>query len=351
MPRRSTRLFWILHLVGWAGVFLLGYSSALAHGKPPSYWRAQLPQVVAGFVVTLGLRVILRRLSDRPPWQLVALMAPVVLAASTAIGLVYGFAFIDWCGEECRPGGTLGYVAYVATGVYEVMTWVAFYVGIKCFQRMRQESEAALAARAAAHLAQLRMLRYQLNPHFLFNTLNAITTLNLEGDTATANRVVERLSAFLRHSLHNDPMQRVTVLEEIRSLDLYLDIEKVRFAERLRVEVAIDPDCQGALVPALLLQPLVENVIKHAVARSVEGCTLRLEAHRDEDRLLLTVADDGPGCPANAIEESTGVGLRNTGERLRVLYGDKQSLELGRPAGGGCEVRLSLPFERREEPT
>jgi LytS/YehU family sensor histidine kinase len=216
---------------------------------------------------------------------------------------------------------------------------------------MREQREAALAARAGAHLAQLKMLRYQLNPHFLFNTLNAVTTLNLEGDTATANRVVERLSAFLRHSLDGDPMERVTVLDEMRSLDLYLDIEKVRFAERLRVEVTVDPECREALLPALLLQPLVENAIKHAVARSIEGCSLRLEARREADRLRLTVADDGPGAAPGAIETRTGVGLRNTAERLRVLYGDDQALELGIPAGGGCEVRLSLPFERREQAT
>ncbi len=343
---RSTRLFWLLHSAGWAGVFLLGYLSALAHGKSADHWKVLLPMSAAGFVITLGLRFLLRRLAGVPRARLIAVMVPVVLLACAAIGLVYAFAFIDWCGEDCRPSGTIGYIAYMASGVYVVITWVALYIGIKARQRLREQTEAALAATASAHQAQLRMLRYQLNPHFLFNTLNAITTLNLEGDTATANRVVERLSAFLRHSLDNDPMQRVTVAEEVDALRLYLGIEEIRFADRLRVETEIAADCRSALMPGLLLQPLVENAIKHAVSKSVAGGTLRISARRADGRLWLTVTDDGPGSARRDPGPAPrGVGLSNTRERLRVLYGARQSFEMRDRPEGGCEVKLSLPFE------
>jgi two-component system, LytTR family, sensor kinase len=236
-------------------------------------------------------------------------------------------------------------VAYMGSSVYVLMAWVALYVGIKFQQKLSEQTEAALAATAIAHQAQLRALRYQLNPHFLFNTLNAVTTLNLEGDAAAANRMVENLSAFLRHSLDNDPMQRVTVAEEVDSLRLYLGIEEVRFADRLRVETDIAPDCRTALVPSLLLQPLVENAIKHAVSKSVEGGTLRIGARRAGDRLWLTVSDDGPGSSRPSGGEARGVGLRNTRDRLRVLYGAQQSFELRNRPEGGCEVELSLPLE------
>ena len=340
---RSSRLFWLLHSAGWSGVFLLSYLSALALDQPVSYWKISLPLAAAGFLVTLGLRLILRRLADEPPRRLIALMIGPVLAACLVMALVYVFALSTWC-SEYRPRRTLGYVGYLATTIYIVMTWVGLYIGIKYQQRLRQQTEAALAASAMAHQAQLRMLRYQLNPHFLFNTLNAISTLILDRDTAGADRMVHRLSAFLRHSLDNDPVQQLTLDQELAAIDLYLDIEAVRFADRLTVEKDVAPECRTALVPGLVLQPLVENAIKHAVARTVKGGALRLSARRDGERLWLTVSDDGPGLSGEPAPGS-GVGLRNTRERLRVLYGSAHSVELCDRPGGGCEVRISLPFE------
>jgi two-component system LytT family sensor kinase len=341
----SSRLFWLLHSAGWCGAFLINYLAALAHGKPASYLEISLVLAVAGFVVTLGLRQLLRRLADLPFWRLIAVMLGPVLVACAVMTIAYTVAVFRWCSEEDRPRDTLGYLAYMASTLYVVMTWVGLYVGIKYQQRLRQQTEAMLAATMRAQQAQLQVLRYQLNPHFLFNTLNAISTLVLDRDTATANRMVQRLSAFLRHSLDGDPSQHVTLDQELAALDLYLGIESVRFAERLKVEREIAADCRAALVPGLLLQPLVENAVKHAVARRIEGGTLRLRARRDGGRLLLSVADDGPGPESGESRPSgCGVGLSNTRERLRLLYGAEQSFEVARPAGGGWEVQLSLPF-------
>jgi two-component system LytT family sensor kinase len=342
---RSSRLFWLLHSAGWSGVFLISYLSALGHGEPASYWKISLLLAAAGFAVTLGLRAVLRDLAELPGWRLVARMVVPVVLACAAMALINTLALILWCGED-RPSGTLGYVAYLAKTIYIVMTWTGLYVGIRYQRRLREQTEAALVVREIAHQAELRMLRYQLNPHFLFNTLNAISTLILDRDTAIANRMVQRLSAFLRHSLDHDPVQQVTLEQELGALDLYLGIEAVRFAERLKVEKHIAPECRSALLPGLLLQPLVENAIKHAVARSVEGGTLRLSAYRDAGRLRLSVADDGPGIAHDEpVPPSAGIGLRNTRDRLRVLYGTQQSFEIHRRPEGGCDVRLSLPFE------
>jgi len=346
--RDAPRLFWLLQSAGWSAAFLLSYLSALAHGKPAGYWTVTLPTYGTGFVVTLGLRWILQRVWGLPPGRLVAVMVLPVLAASGLISAMFLFTLMDWCGSECAPSSALGYVAYLTTYIYVVMTWVGLYVGIKYYRQLQEQTRQALAANAMAHQAQLKMLRYQLNPHFLFNTLNAISTLILDHDTSTANKVVQSLSAFLRHSLDNDPMQRVTLKQELDALNLYLGIEKTRFAERLRIETAVEPECYSALLPSLLLQPLVENAIKYAVAKKVEGGQLRIGARRVGDTLVLTVADDGPGCPAlegDRLPAGSGVGLRNTRERLRVLYGERSGFDVRNRAEGGLEVTLRLPFE------
>jgi len=344
----TQRLFWWLHAGGWTGSFLLWYLSALAHGKPSSYWQISLAVAAAGFVVTLGLRWLLRGFWNLPPARLIAAMVLPVVLASTAMGAVYVVAMMGWCGDHCAPTSRLAYGAYMFGHLYVVMTWVGFYIGIKYYRQLQQQTRHALAANAMAHQAQLKMLRYQLNPHFLFNTLNAISTLVLDRDNDTANRMVQSLSAFLRHSLDSDPMQRVTFKQELDALRLYLDIEKVRFAERLQIDYDIEPECYSALLPSLLLQPLIENAIKYAVAKRVEGGRLEIGARRAGEVLELRVADDGPGCPAfdgGKMPDGHGVGLVNTRERLRVLYGPRSSFAARNRAPRGLEIVLSLPWE------
>ena len=344
MPRQQA--FWLLHLAGWSAYFAQGCLYAVAHGKPSGYWVVPATAATMGALVTLGLRFVLRSYWNLPPRRLLALMIPLVLASSAAIDFVTREALVDFC-ETCRPATRLEFVAYSLGYIYVVLAWVGAYMGIKYYRQLQGETERALAARSMAHQAQLKMLRYQLNPHFLFNTLNAISTLILDRDNATANRMVQGLSSFLRHSLDNDPMQRVTLRQELDALTHYLDIEKIRFAERLRIETAIDEDCWRALLPSLLLQPLVENAIKYAVAKQVAGGLLRIEAERDGEQLVLRVIDDGPGCSAiegDQLPPGKGVGLRNTRERLHVLYGDTGGFSV-RNRERGIEVALRLPFE------
>lgn len=346
-------LFWWLHIGGWGGVFLVGYLSALANGKPYEYWTVFLSIAATGFLGTLGLRYLLRACSDMPPLRIALLMVAPVLVISAAMGLVYAaLSLLEWCGG-CKPFQGWGYAAYVSAQLYVVVGWASLYLVFTTWRKLRAQTEAALAATAMAHQAQLKMLRYQLNPHFLFNTLNAISTLVLDRDNATANRMVQGLSAFLRHSLDADPMQRVTLKQEIDAIGLYLEIEKTRFAERLRVSVDVEPACWSALMPSLLLQPLVENAIKYAVAKRIEGGTLGLRALREGDRLRLCVIDDGPGWSAlegGGIAPDKGlygnsVGLANARDRLRVLYGERQSFEVRNRDEGGFMVTMTLPFE------
>ena len=340
-------LFWVLHVGGWTAYFMLGFLSALAHGKVITYCVVPFSVAIAGFLGTLGLRYLLRSFWGMPPMRMIASVALPVLLASALMGAAHLVVVVQFC-ESCWPGSRTAYFAHAVSHVYVVMAWVGLYLGIKYYRQLQEETRRALAAHAMAHQAQLKMLRYQLNPHFLFNTLNAISTLILDRDSATANRMVQGLSAFLRHSLDNDPMQRVTLKQELDALNLYLGIEKVRFAERLQLETDVEAGCWSALLPSLLLQPLVENAIKYAVAKQVQGGSLAISARREGDDLVIEVSDDGPGCSelaAGDMSNGSGVGLRNTRERLQVLYGERGSVELHQREGGGTCVRLRLPFE------
>lgn len=346
LPRQH--LFWVLHLGGWLAYFGLGYLTSIAHDKPSGYWVVPLTAAATGAAVTLGLRYLLRACWGMPPKRLLAVLVLPVLVSSMVMDLTTRAMLIEFC-PTCAPSNRIAFVAYSLGYVYVVLAWVGLYLGIKYAQQLQDETRRALAARAMAHQAQLKMLRYQLNPHFLFNTLNAISTLVLDGDNGTANRMVHGLSAFLRHSLDNDPMQRVTLRQELDALTLYLGIEKIRFGERLRVETAIADDCWRALLPSLLLQPLVENAIKYAVAPQVAGGGLRIEAAREGDELVLRVSDDGPGCAGaeyGEIPAGKGVGLRNTRERLAVLYGEAGRMDV-RNRDRGLAVTLRLPFEAK----
>ena len=178
---------------------------------------------------------------------------------------------------------------------YLLLCWTGIYFGIKYYESLQQQREATLRAATLAQEAQLKMLRYQLNPHFLFNTLNAISTLILDNENRTANQTVMRLSEFLRYTLDQDPMKKVTLRQEIEAMNLYLTTEKLRFGDRLRLEFAIEERALEALVPSLLLQPLIENAVKYAVSPSEQGGTIRVEGRARGAMLELAVSDDGPG--------------------------------------------------------
>lgn len=343
------RLFWLLQGAGWSGYFVFSFVVSLAHGKPLEYWIVPAATSIAGFALTLLLRLVLRALAGLSPLRFFAAALLPMLLVAFGIGVAYVFALVEFCPENCRPYTVIGWAAYVGSFIWVVLAWSGLYWGIKNHQRLQQQTEATLAAQAMAHEAQLKMLRYQLNPHFLFNTLNAISTLVLDHDNATANRMVTSLSAFLRHSLDADPMQRVSLRQELEAINLYLGIEKLRFAERLRLAVDVEPEAYAAAVPSLILQPLVENAIKYAVARRIEGGEIGIVARIDGDQLEIVLRDDGPGfgpLGADGLPEGRGVGLRNARERLRVLFGGRATFVLRNRAPQGAEVVLRLPFER-----
>lgn len=341
----SKRLFWPLQTLGWLGYFVLHFTAAMGDGKPLHYVFASLSVTACGFAITSLLRLGYRRLWRLPVAQMAAAATGLLVLATLVQMKLYVAIAFSYC-DDCQLRSVFGYLWYFASTLYILLSWSALYFGIKFALQLQQQKEAALRAQNAAHAAQLKMLRYQLNPHFLFNTLNAISTLVLDDKRDTAYRMVASLSAFLRHSLDSDPEQQVALTQEIAALNLYLGIEQVRFGERLRMIVDVEPSARDALVPSLILQPLIENAIKYAISKREEGGRIELIARLDGDMLDLHLRDDGPGgVEADlAANGHARVGLANTRERLRVLYGERQHLGISNRESGGADVHVRLPF-------
>ena len=344
---RSSRnvLFWSLHAAGWAAYGLTQYFGALLYEKPSSYARVIAVSAIAGFVLSMPMRYIYRRLWSRPPRaRILGVLATcyiTALALRIVINLSYkAFVEPDWQAQTLFElfGGAL-------STTYLLVCWSVLYFGIKYYESQRKQERAMMKAVALAQEAQLKMLRYQLNPHFLFNTLNAISTLILDNQNRKANHAVARLSDFLRYTLDQDPMKKVTLRQEIEALDLYLGTERLRFGERLRLEYAIEEPALEALVPSLLLQPLLENSLKYAISAREQGGMVRIEGRIRERLLELAVIDDGPGLKEEAHPgERRGVGLRNTRERLNVLYGELCRFVVLN-THPGLRVEMALPLE------
>ena len=241
------------------------------------------------------------------------------------------------------PFGPLGFRAVIDAVVY------AGVVGMTCaaafLQRSRQRERRTLELEASLAKARLDALRLQINPHFLFNALNAIASL-VHTRPDAADDMIGSLSGLLRASLQGDGRHEVPLERELELLRLYTDIERTRFGDRLSFEEVVDPDASGALVPALVLQPLVENAVRHGLEPRPGPGTVRLTARRDGDRLVILVADDGIGCDPERPSRGSGIGLTNVRDRLRALHGDDASLAIApAPApGGGTVVTLTLPF-------
>ena len=347
--RDRGRLFWFLNIAGWTGYTLAAWLGALAHEKPESYFAVIIATAIVGFLATIPLRYFYQALWSRS----FVVLGVVALVVCYVIGLfwrwVHNVLYYDWVKNNWQPEHLLDYVGGVMGSFYIMLCWSGLYFGIKYYQQLQDQTEQTLKAAAAAHQAQLKMLRYQLNPHFLFNTLNAISTLILDGANKTANDAVTRLSDFLRYTLDNDPMSRVTLGSELDALDLYLEIEKVRFGDRLIIDKDIDPRAINALVPSLILQPLIENAIKYAISPSEEGGTLRISARVQQGTLALQLSDTGPGLGnGNNGQKSSGVGLKNTRERLQQLYGERQAFTLAPNEPSGLVITINIPFEERD---
>ncbi len=354
----KNRAFWRLQAIGWGGAMLMRGISSIAGGQDWSFLVLLVIQAVTGFSISLILAVIYRQLISRRAlitWGVTALVLPLAITL---------YAFIDAWVFGLMHGETNFTVLLI--GVFFIdatllVSWSALYYAINFYVQIEEQNDQLIRLENQATSAQLAMLRYQLNPHFLFNTLNSISTLVLLKQSEPANAMLSRLSAFLRYTLANEPTGRVTVAQEVETLKLYLGIERMRFEERLRTNFNIDEAALPGLLPSLLLQPLVENAIKYAVSPAESGAEITIGAQLIGPMLRITVSDTGPGLQTGATDNrlsgvtfdggeqvSTGVGLTNTRDRMAQAYGDKHRFEIFAPPEGGFGVLIEIPFERRE---
>ena len=361
-PRLSLGLRTLAIVVGWT---LFGlYSGVQTHyrsalfGRPYPWGRAIFLEVSytwAWALLTPGVLWMARTFPVPAPKWIRNVLAHVVAVFAFAITSKLLWDLIARPPNSFFEKGITGtsLLKSIANGL-DAGTMVYFVVVLASYathfyRKFQQQRLEASELHRQFTNAQLQALKMQLHPHFLFNALHTISGLVHE-DPAAAERMIARLSDFLRLSLEESSVQRVILPDELRFLDLYLDIERVRFDDRLTVDFDIAEAAREALVPNLILQPLVENSIRHGIAHRISGGRIVITARREDGRLLLSVADNGPGTDRTALEPlREGVGLSNTRARLRRLYGERQQLSLCSPAGGGLEVRILIPFETRED--
>ena len=233
----------------------------------------------------------------------------------------------------------------IAIGRYFLLiAWAALYLALGNAEQARRAERREGEYRRAAKAAELRSLRYQVNPHFLFNTLNSLSALVLTGKPQAAETMIQTLSTFYRRSLAGDPTSELTLAQEIEQQQLYLQIEGVRFPERLVARFDIPAELAEARVPGMILQPLVENSVKYAVAMTTRPVTITIAAREEYGRLVLTVTDDGPGKQTSGA--GLGIGLANVRDRLDARFGDDASLISESATSGGYRTVIHLPLMR-----
>ena len=346
---QKSRAFWMLQAAGWSGYLILRMVSGVSNNPSLDNVIPIIIESIVGYCLTLLLSTLYGYYRRLP--RITGILAVVAtLAAATVIYAVldaFTFSFI----RSATPGITINLVLATVFLNFTVLAgWTALYFGINWYLIVEQQIDQMQALETQASSAQLAMLRYQLNPHFLFNTLNSISTLVLLKQTERANVMLSRLSSFLRYTLANEPTAHVTLAQEIETLKLYLEIEKMRFDERLRPTFDIDARVERARLPSLLLQPLVENAIKYAVTPLEEGAEIAVSARLTGDRVQIAVTDSGPGLMQGKSRPSlsTGVGLANIRDRLAQAYGADHRFDTGANPGGGFRVEIEIPFQVEE---
>jgi two-component system LytT family sensor kinase len=358
-PARAKSRQWIWIASIWFGFALVDAMDTVlvmrGEGMHHAWTRLFLTTMLSWLPWGLSTAFVLRLGRRFPPVKLRPLVTWLAhLGACAAIGLIFS-AWAVWLNVSLNP------YAHSSASPFAPLWFDKFYNGILTFlilyaaivtvsyvleSRERLAVQRTETARLNELLskAQLDALRRQIEPHFLFNTLNAVAGLVREGQNDAAVEMIAGLSDFLRRVLQGSTQQQVPLGEEMEFAKKYLDIQKVRFAERLQLSVDVPRDLYPAQVPSLILQPMVENAVKHGIAKRAQGGAIRIAASRCDGVLTLSVCNDGPSLPADWEMTRSGIGMSNVRTRLQSLYGDAFELSMRNRDAGGVEVSVSLPF-------
>jgi hypothetical protein len=363
--------FWFLHSLGWMTyVFIFTVDNVFFYREFNKLgFEVFFPLVLSGIfaaLLTWPLRYIYRQCWGLPSgWLIVAIMLCSLIISciwTPAKNLAMWYFYEDFDVLSLLTGNPSEdfrwYMLFmsISYAFFMIFVWSTLYFGINYHFRLINEKKLHIEAVRLSHIAQIKMLRYQINPHFLFNTLNAISTLVLRGSKDKANGMLIRLSTFLRFSLDNDPEKKIRLYDELKALMLYLEIEKTRFDDRLTVKFEIEPQTEALLVPSLILQPLVENSIKYAIAQMSSGGLIEVIAKCHDGYLKMDVSDNGPVHDSAYLDKvseikgqtassHTGVGIQNIVNRLNVLYPGEHHFNITRGQTAGYRVQICIPME------
>lgn len=358
--------FWIMQLGFWTFLCIISLFTL-------TLWYAQLNviyvghtllQGIVGFIVAIPLYKVFMdlwhksigvRLSVGFFWVM------LISAIWTAIR-IETYMYMTSEGGVWRDFG-----GWYFGSIFIFLCWVSIFHGLRYYQLLEEEHKIMLRAEAEAQEEQLKrltaqgvardakikMLRYQLNPHFLCNTLNAINSLIEVEASEQAQKMTVQLSKFLRYSLDNNPDTKLTLEKELNALKLYLGIEQTRFGDRLKLDFDVSEESKLALVPSLLIQPIIENSMKHVIAQNEDGGTISLKSYIKDNNLVLEMSDTGAGSEEGHqavkskvdFKQNRGVGLRNIVERLKVTYDDNYRFDLETKPSGGLTTIITIPYE------
>jgi two-component system, LytTR family, sensor kinase len=338
----NLRSFWQIQITGWACFYVFDLLESIHNflTKRVHIDEETVP-VVLMFLGSCALRPFCRWLLRQSPSLIAFEWKAAVAAFVTSIPVACAAGLIL---QNFYPVPWHAVFTVLMWSSFILFIWCSLYFSIKQWQQSSMERERLLRAESEVREARLLALRYQLNPHFLFNSLNAVSTLVLDGNAPAATRMLAQIGDLLRTSLDSEVTAEVALAQELVFTEGYLAIEQTRLGDRLKFDMEIASETRDALVPSMLLQPLVENAVRYGVAPLIEGGWITIYSALHANRLRIVVVNSGRRGEGEQKKNGNGIGLGNTAERLKSMYGTNFEFSLGWPETGGCEVVLELPL-------
>lgn len=345
--------FWTLQIAGWLGYALLVFFAIVRPQFDETHFNLTrqvinlILETLVGFVLSYLQWLFIQKIVHLPVKKTLALS----FTSAACLGVIYNiiklscYKVVVYQQQWDQGWEMLEFGGWLMFSLTTMFAWTSIFFIMLYNAKLQKEHEMFLTATNLAKDTQLKMLRYQLNPHFMFNTMNAISTLILKNENEKANDMLDKLCDFFRYTLRDHSKTHTTLRKELELLDLYLSIEKVRFSERLNVEINISDNVMDCLIPCMLLQPLVENAIKYAVEPKKEVGFINIDAQQQDDRLLLNITDSGDLKNTKA-SKGFGIGIGNTRSRLDVMFNGDYSIDITDLLEEGTRVSISLPYKK-----
>ncbi len=356
-------MFWTLQIMGWGGLFIV---SSLTLNLFYDHFQIEyishnMVRSIFGIITTMPLRIVYSRV-----WKYtIGKRLIAVFSATLLMSILWTVVIIQF--HELMTGEYIllyDYGGWIYSSIFIFMSWSASYHGVKYFLLLQEEHKTLLKSQSEkrhqllkrseaenrAKLAKLKFLSYQLNPHFLFNAMNSVYSMIETSNNNGAKKMISQLSQYLRVSLEHQEDILIPLRHELKILNMYLDIEKIRFGDRLQVEFNCSDESKEHKMPIFLLQPLVENSIKHAISQSLDGGVISISSYVKNDQLVIVQEDSGSGNKneTSIKSESLGIGLANTKERLSVLYQEQVLFEQSTSELGGIKIIIKLPLKNKD---